>query len=120
MRNICILLIFVSLSCCSPGKEYKLYRRDRSINYPEEKLIITLTDDHKGSLTNSKKGRESFTQQFIYRNDKNEFLIIESVKPGTEELISLSAGDTITRYKNQLHFFYNGQRKYFLSFKKKI
>lgn len=119
MRTICVVLLLISLGC-STGKEYKLYRRDKKINYPEERLVISLANDHKGSLINSKKGRERFVQEFIYRNDKNQFLIIESVNPTSEKFISLSAGDTIVQYKNQLHYFYKGERKYFLSFRKKV
>ena len=118
MRYIYLFVFFGAFSC-STTNEYKLYRRDKSINYPKEKLSVKLIDDTTGLFVNADEGREALNQKFSFtRVDK--FLVIESVNPSHQQLISLNQGDTIIVHKNRLHFFYDGDKKYLLSFRKKI
>ncbi len=119
MRYIVYIFLFFSLFSCSASKEYMLYRRDRSINYPKEKLSLRLINDTIGLFVNSDEGREPLNQKFSFKR-ADKFLVIESVNPSDQNLISLNQGDTIIVHKNRLHFFYEGSKRYLLSFKKKI
>lgn len=119
MSNTIYLVIFITLFSCSTSKEYKLYRRDKTINYPKEELTLSLINDTTGLFFNKYKDKEAFNQRFSFTKSSNKYLIIEDITPTSKWLISLNQGDTIVVHKNQLHFFYNGDKKYLLSFKKK-
>jgi hypothetical protein len=119
----CIAYIYICISIgffsCTTTKEYKLYRRDKSINYPNEDLTLRFINDTTGFFINEDKHNKTFNQKFNFDREYNKYLIIREVKPIDKNIISLNQGDTIVVYKNQLHFFYNGDKKYLLSFKKK-
>jgi hypothetical protein len=120
MRHIVYIFIFIGFLGCATTKEYKLYRRDKSINYPKEKLTLKLISDTTGLFINADEGRETFNQKFIFaRSNNDEYLIIEDVTPVSKNLISIKQGDTLVVHKNRMHFFYTGDKKYLLSFKRK-
>jgi hypothetical protein len=118
---ISIFVVFALFGCTSSKlfKEYELYRRDKTINYPSENLSLKFGSDSTGTFTNADNSRESFTQTFDFVKVNNDYLIVKNIAPTSQSLISLSKGDTIIIDKKRLHFFYNGDKKYFLSFKNK-
>ncbi len=119
MRYITHLLILVGLLSCVSTQEYKLYRRDKTINYPREKLSLKLVNDSTGMFINVDEGRETFNQKFSFEKISDKYLVIESVDSISSNIISLKRNDTIVVHRKRLHFFYNGDKKYLLSFKKK-
>ena len=121
-KVICIFTVATFCSCNTTGKlfkEYALYHRDKSINYPKENLTVKFVNDTSGLFINSDEGRKIFNQGFTFSRVKNDFLIIENVNQVSPNLISLKRGDTIIVDKKRLHFFYTGDKKYLLSFKRK-
>lgn len=117
------LLVLSVLYSCSSSKlfdEYRLYHRDRTINYPKEILTLKFINDSTGIFINENNNqeRERFNQTFTYSKVKSEYLIIKQLDQTNLYLISLKQGDTIVLDKNRLHFFYDGEKKYLLSFKK--
>lgn len=120
-KLISIFIVAAFCSCNTAGrlfKDYTLYHRDKSINYPKENLTLRFNNDTTGLFINSNEGRETFNQSFAFSRVKNDYLIIEKVNPASLSLISLKQGDTIVLTKRRLLFFYNGDKKYLLSFKK--
>jgi hypothetical protein len=123
MRNIaCLLLVLAFTVSCSTSKlyrEYKSYRRDKYFNYPEEKLTLKFNSDTTGEFINRKKNGEIVNQHFIFSRVNDDYLIIKKVDLQDIKNISFRQGDTIILAKRRLLFFYNGDKRYFLSFKKK-
>lgn len=119
MRYIAHILILVGLLGCATTGEYKLYRRDKTIDYPKEKVSLKLINDTTGIFTNAEAGRGAFNQKFSFDKVNGKYLVIRSVAPISNDFISLHQSDTIVAHKNRLHFFYNGEKKYLLSFKRK-
>jgi hypothetical protein len=117
----CFLIIFSVLGFlgCSTSKEYKLYRRDKRLNYPAGKLRINIVNDTTGFFTSSDHKREILNQKFAFKKSGN-FLVIRDVSPSNPNVIALTQGDTIVVHKNRLLFFYRGDKKYLLYFKKKL
>ena len=117
-----ILIILLSYSCNTSNlyKGYKLYRSDKSINYPKENLTIKFINDTTGWFINKKIGREKFIQTFYFSKKKNDYLIIEEVKQTDSNMISFKEGDTIVIDEKKLYYFYLNEENYFLSFKKKL
>ena len=122
MKKVLHIVIVFAVCSCNTNKlftEYKLYHRDKYFNHPKEKLTIKLFNDTTGLFVNSDKGRETFNQKFTFSRVKSDYLIVEGLSQTDPHLISLKQGDTIILEKNRLHFTYTGDKKYFLSFKKK-
>jgi hypothetical protein len=122
MKKILYIIVVLTISSCNSSKlftEYELYRRDKYFDYPKEKLTIKLFNDTTGLFVNSDKGRESFIQEFTFSKIKSDYLIVEDLNIQNSHFISLNKGDTIILEKRRLHFIYNGDKKYFLSFKRK-
>ncbi len=122
MRTILSLFIIAAFcSCKTTGKlykEYEMYHRDISINYPKENLAIRFNSDTTGLFINTREGRICFNQSFAFSRVKSDYLIIRNVDQTNLNLISLKQGDTIVLDKRRLLYFYNGDKKYLLSFKK--
>ena len=121
MKNIrYILIVFIFFSCVKTNlfKEYVLYRRDISINYPKEKLSLKFISDTTGLFINTNNKGDVIIQRFNFIKLNNDYLIVERVVPICNNLISLKPSDTIIIDKSHLHFFYIGDKKYLLSFKK--
>jgi hypothetical protein len=122
MKSYIYILFAVVLVSCTARKlftEYKLYRRDKTINYPPGKLTLKFNSDTTGEFINADGIREAFSQKFHFARVDDSYLIVQEVSPTSRNFISLKQGDTIIMDKKRLHFFYNGDKKYFLSFKKK-
>lgn len=122
IKTIAIIIIASFCSCSTTSKlfeKYTLYRRDKTINYPKEKLSFKFINDTTGLFINSYNGSEILSQKFSFSRIKNEYLIISHVNPINQSLISLKQGDTIIFYKKRLLFFYKSDKKYLLSFRKK-
>jgi hypothetical protein len=120
-RILCILLASFTFHGCYTDKlyrDYRLYKRDSHLNYPTEKLAIQLLNDTTGLFVNKQNEKEVFSQNFVFSKVKSDFLVVGKVRPVNRNFISLKAGDTIVIDKQRLHFFYNGDKKYLLSFKK--
>ena len=124
MRNIAYLIFVLvfTVSCKSAKlyKQYKSYLRDKYFNYPEEKLKLKFTSDTTGEFINKKKNGGVINQEFIFSRIKNDYLIIKKVNFENNKNISFKQGDTIVIAKRRLLFFYNGEKKYLLAFKKTI
>lgn len=121
MKNILFLLIFFVCYSCNAHrlfKEYSLYHRDKTLNYPKDKILLKFMSDSTGLFMNESKNGTIFNQKFTCSNVNNNFLIIKELDQINHSLISLKQGDTIIVHKNKLHFFYNGDEKYLLSFKR--
>ncbi|WP_414524355.1 hypothetical protein, partial [Umezakia ovalisporum] len=69
---------------------------------------------------NGDVGREKFNQSFAFSRVKNDYLIIENVHPKSTSVISLKQGDTIVLDKKRLYYFYTGDKKFLLSFKRSM
>ncbi len=124
MKKVAYILLFfmaVFYSCNTSklAKEYKLYQRDKTINYPKENLSIKLANDTTGLFVNNYESTKVFNQDFVFSKIKDDYLIIRNVSQSNPHLISFKQGDTIVLTKGRLLFFYNGDKKYLLSFKKK-
>jgi len=122
-KAISIIIIAAFCSCNTTGKlfkEYTLYHRDRSINYPKENLTFQFISDTTGLFINSDEKRETFNQNFSFSRVKDDYLIVKIVNQTSPNLISLKQGDTIVLDKKRIHFFYTGDKKYLLSFKKSL
>ncbi len=122
MKKLIFLVIILLIYSCHTSKiykEYSLYRRDKEIYYPEAHLTIKFEGDSTGLFINNAKNKEVFTQQFVFSKENN-FIIIEDLDQTNPNVISLSLGDTIIAYNKRLHFFYEGEKKYFLSFKPRL
>jgi hypothetical protein len=123
MKKVLVILIVTTFLKCTTSKlfkEYTLYHRDKNINYPKETITVRFVSDTTGLFSNSDDGRDTFIQSFCFSRIKDDYLIIEAVNQINQNLISLKNGDTIVTAKKQLHFFYNGDKKYLLSFKRVI
>ena len=123
MKKSFVILIVLIFSGCGSSKlykEYSLYRRDKHINYPDEKLSIELLNDTTGLFFNKRKDKELFKQTFNYQKINSDYLVISDINPIDPNLLALNKGDTIVVDRSQLHFFYEGEKKYLLSFKKKL
>ncbi len=109
-KVISIFIISAFCSCNTAGKlfkEYTLYHRDKSVNYPKENLTIRVISDTTGLFINTDEGREVFNQNFSFSRVKNDYLLIGNVDQTSLSLISLKQGDTIVLAKKRLLFFYN-------------
>jgi hypothetical protein len=118
-----ILLLVVCFMCygCNTNvlfKEYSLYQRDKTINYPKDKLSLKFINDTTGLFINNCLSGESLSQRFIYSRINNNYLVIEKLSLLNSNLISLGKGDTIIVHKNKLFYFYKGNEKYLLSFRR--
>tara|TARA_R110001592_G_scaffold211053_1_gene462739 strand:+ start:433 stop:786 length:354 start_codon:yes stop_codon:yes gene_type:complete len=113
-----LLITILSCSTTEFPKNYALYKRDKNLNYPDEDLKIVLVNDTTGVFTNSKESFETLSQRFYFEKVNNEYLVVDNVSPIDDSSISLNKGDTIVVYKKRLHFFYHGNQKYLLSFKR--
>ena len=123
MKKVLVILIVTTFLSCNTSKlfkEYTLYHRDKNINYPKETITVRFVSDTTGLFSNSDDGRDTFIQSFSFSRLKDDYLIIEAVDQINQNLISLKNGDTIVIAKKRLHFFYNGDKKYLLSFKRVI
>jgi hypothetical protein len=118
MKPISYLFIILGIFSCSTIEVYKLYRSDKSRNHPKEELTLKLVNDTTGLFINSDVGRKALTQKFHFIR-RDGFLLVEDIMPENSRLISLQRGDTIIAHKNHLYFFYDGDKKFFLSFRKK-
>lgn len=122
MRNIAyLILVFIFIVSCRTTnlhKEYISYRRDKYFNYPDENLVLKFNSDTTGEFINKKKNGEIINQYFIFSRVKDDYLIIKKVDLQDIKNITFREGDTIVLAKRRLLFFYKGDKKYLLSFKK--
>jgi hypothetical protein len=120
-KALLILIVSIFFSCNTSSKlfkEYSLYQRDKNINYPKEKLTIKFSSDSTGLFINRSNEGEEFQQSFSFLRVESDYLVIESITPENFSFISIKKGDTIVVTNKQLHFFYKGDQKYLLSFKR--
>lgn len=115
---ILISLLFFSCSTEKLYKEYSAYPRDKSLNFPKEKLTLQFVNDTLGLFINSNDNRKTYTQSFNFLK-KDNYLIIKDINTIDENEISFKKGDTLLMYKKKLHVFFKGKEKYFVSFRKK-
>ena len=95
-----------------------MYRADKKIYYPNNKINIQLLNDYSGIFQNNTNKKEFFLQKFNYVVADKYFLIINDLDTTYSNVISLSLNDTLIIYKNKM-YFYNAEKKYLLYFKKK-
>ncbi len=122
MKKRVLLLLLTAFCSCSTSKlynEYRLYHRDKSLNFPTDLLSIKIINDTTGIFINADKHTTRINQKFTFDKINNDYLIIKQLDQINPHLISLKMGDTIVMDKKRLHLFYNGEKKYLLSFKKK-
>ena len=114
-----ILFTVFMFSQCNTHEEYVLYNANKYFNYPNEKLKIVFINDTTGIFLNNYNINDTFNQQFNYVKTTN-FLKIKNINIENPNVISLKKGDTIIYHKNKLYYFYNGEKKYGLYFKKRF
>ena len=101
------------------SNNFVLYRGDRQINFPNEKLEISLINNSLGIFTNHINSNKTFIQKFNYEIYDTSFLVVSNLDTLNTDIISLNNNDTIIIYKKKMLFFYNGKEKYLLYFRKK-
>ncbi len=116
-KIIVVLFFIVCANGCVLKKypvKYYLYKGDKNINFPKNKIEIFLIDDTTGVFKN-----DGFVQNFNYSFSNNSFLHISNLDTVNQNIISLSNNDTIILYKRKMLYFYNGEKKYLLYLRKK-
>ena len=118
---IVFLFAFFANSCLlnRQSNDFVLYRGNRQINFPNEKLEISLINDSSGIFTNHINSNEIFIQKFNYEISDTSFLVVSNLDTLNTNIISLNNNDTIIIYKKKMLFFYDGKEKYLLYFRKK-
>lgn len=126
MRRIKQIAVFIYLlgciSACSTNMypvKYTIYKGDKEINFPNNKIEISLLTDTSGIFRNYLSSGKVFVQKFNYEMADSAFLVISHLDIFNQNIISLSNNDTITVYKRKMLYFYNGKKKYLLYFRKK-
>lgn len=125
MKEIIKITVFVFLLVCVNScalkkypVRYSIYKGDKKINYPSSKIEIILLDETKGVLKNHLIKDSVFVQRFNYEISDNAFLHVYNLDTINRNVISLNKNDTITMYKRKMLYFYNGETKYLLYFRK--
>ncbi len=117
-----IIILLAYVSGCVTQKypiKYAVYRGDKEINFPDNKIEISLLNDTSGVFRNYLNTDKVFVQNFNYEIADSAFLLISSLDTLNQDIISLNNNDTITIYKRKMLYFYKGERKYLLYFRKK-
>ncbi|TKG87528.1 hypothetical protein EYV94_28185 [Puteibacter caeruleilacunae] len=125
MKEIIKITVFVlflaGVNSCAVKKypvRYWIYKGDKEINYPNSKIEIALLDETTGVFKNHLKKDSVFIQRFNYEISDSAFFHISNLDTINRNVISLNNNDTITMYKREMLYFYNGKTKYLLYFKK--
>jgi len=119
--SVCLILL-VSINSCYVNKypvKYSIYKGNKEINFPQNKIEITLLNDTAGIFKNYLSSDTVFSQKFKYEISGSAFLLINSLDTLHQNAISLNNNDTIIVYKRKMLYFYNGETKYLLYFKEK-
>lgn len=122
LKTTVIIFLTVFANGCILKKypvKYSIYKGDKEISVPNNKIEIFLMNDTIGVFKNYLNSDEVFVQNFNYHISNNAFLHISSLDTVNRNIISLSNNDTITVYKRKMLYFYNGEKKYLLYFRKK-
>jgi len=117
-----IIILLACISGCAIKKypvKYTIYKGDKEINFPNNKIEISLLNDTSGVFRNYFNSDKVFVQKFNYEIADSAFLLISSLDTLNQDIISLNNNDTITVYKRKMLYFYNGETKYLLYFRKK-
>jgi hypothetical protein len=116
-----IILLAISAKGCILKKypvRYSIYKGDKEINFPNTKIEIFLMNDTTGVFKNHLKSDKIFIQKFNYDISNEAFLHISNLDTLNQNIISLSNNDTLTVYGRKMLYFYNGEKKYLLYFRK--
>ena len=119
---VSLLLLLAGINSCSVNKypvKYSIYKGDKEIKFPKNKIEIVLLNDTTGIFKNYLSSDKVFVQNFNYEISDSAFLFISSLDTLNQDVISLNNNDTITIYKRKMLYFYNGETKYLLYFRKK-
>ena len=122
LQILVLLFLLASTNSCSVNKypvKYSIYKGDKEINFPKNKIEIALLNDTTGIFKNYLSSDTVFVQKFKYEISDSAFLLISSLDTLNQDIISLNNNDTITVYKRKMLYFYNGETKYLLYFRKK-
>ncbi|WP_353165342.1 hypothetical protein [Empedobacter brevis] len=126
MRRILKITVIIFLAICANScilkkypVSYSIYKGDKEINFPNNKIEILLMNDTTGVFKNYLNSDKAFVQKFNYNISDNAFLHISNLDTLNQNIISLSNNDTITVYKRKMLYFYNGEKKYLLYFRKR-
>lgn len=117
-----IIILLACISGCAIKKypiKYTMYKGDKEINFPNNKIEISLLNDTSGVFSNYFSSDKVFVQKFNYEIADSAFLLINSLDTLNHDIISLNNNDTIMVYKRKMLYFYNGKTKYLLYFRKK-
>ena len=127
MKRILEITLIVFLLACTSGcsletypARYSIYKGDKEINFPDNKIELFILNDTSGVFKNYLNSDNVFVQKFNYEISDNAFLHVNNLDTLNRNIISLSNNDTITVYKRRMLYFYNGKTKYLLYFRKKV
>lgn len=117
---IVFLLVYTTSGCAIKRYpvRYSIYRGDKEINFPNSKIEISLLNDTSGVFKNYLNSDKVFIQKFNYEITDSAFLHVSNLDTLNLGIISLNNNDTITIYKRKMLYFYNGDTKYLLYFRK--
>ena len=117
-----LFLLVCNLQCTQKNYpvSYSIYKGDKEIDFPKSKIELSLLNDSSGVFKNSLESDSVFIQKFNYQISDDAFLHINHLDTTYSGVISLSVGDTITMYKKKMLYFYDGEKKYLLYFKKNL
>lgn len=127
MKSIFSIILFIFLLTgaisCSTNKypvKYSIYKGDKEIFFPKDKIEITLLNDTVGVYKNYHNSDTIFIQNFNYEIVNDAFLLISNLDTLNQRIISLNNNDTITIYQRKMLFFYDGNVKALLYFRKSV
>ena len=108
---------------CSTNKypvKYSIYKGDKEIFFPKSKIEITLLNDTVGVFKNYYDSDIVIIQNFNYEISNDAFLLISNLDTINQSIISLNNNDTITIYHRKMLYFFDGDLKTLLYFRKRV
>ena len=114
------MLTFLQIGCKVKKypSSYFIYKGDQEINYPNSKIELLFLDDSTAFFINYLSKEHVFKQRFNYNISENSFIVVKKTDTLNKNIISLNINDTIITYKNKMYYFYNGDKNFFIYFKK--